>query len=269
MLSMLAAAAATASIFAALIGAGKFVVATWHKTIGLRRSQTKLLDQLACGVSARFIDELLGTPKFVHRRELTDERLYRLPGAWVAVDILEDSVIAFTITITEQQLRYSTENLTFGNTQLTLGRSRFGEVSSELISRRSGQRRWIGARRYGYIQHFYFGNPGGYQHYWLSFNQCGYGIWDNFEGAYEYADGTYGESSDNAPNVAMLTINSLTVLGPRCPPTLLDDFMAREVLGADEDIVRLDVSFGRSRRPSRRRMRNYLKRMIARLVSKN
>lgn len=268
MLSMLPVAAATASIFAALIGAGKFVVATWQKTIGLRRNQSTLLDQLACGASARFIDELFGTPKFILRRELTEERLYRLPGAWVAVEILDDAVLAFTITITDQRLRYSTENLTFGNIQLVLGQSRFGEVSSTLTSRRSGQRRWIGARRYGYIQHFYFGNPGGYQNYWLSFNQCGYGIWDNFEGSYNYADGSYGQSSDEASDVATLTINSLTVLGQRYPPTMLDDFMAREVLGADEDVVRLDVSFGKSRRPSSHWTRANLNGLFTRLASK-
>ena len=61
----------------------------WHRTrFHRRRAQAKILDQLAIGRPLETVESALGQPHLIGRAykredEWIEERIYRLPGAWV------------------------------------------------------------------------------------------------------------------------------------------------------------------------------------------
>lgn len=240
----LGAGAAGATVLSGVWGTGQLARRQWDSTIGRRWAQSRLLDQLACGSSLEFVESLLGLPQFLEQIDDREQRSYRLPGCWVAVELYERAVLSFSITITDRRMYHSTEGLTFGQLRVQLGRSAFADVTHPP----KGERMWVGARRHGYLQHHYFGNPGGYQDYWLSHNMCGATagalgtFWKNV------ATGTYATHDrpnlpEDMPTEAQsIVVNTLTVLGPqrniRTNP-LMTQMMSRDVLGADHDTVRL------------------------------
>ncbi len=176
---------------------GQLTRKQWDRTIGRRRAQSRILDQLACGSSLEFVESLLGLPQFLEKIDGREQRIYRLAGSWVVVELYERAMLSFSITITDPRMYHSTERLSFGQLHVRLGRSDFADVSHHP----SGERMWVGARRHGYLQHHYFGNPGGYQDYWLSHNMCGAttGPLGNFwRNAYT---GTYATHRSPSPQV--------------------------------------------------------------------
>lgn len=196
-----------------------------------------------------FVGELLGTPQFVERAaEGREQRLYRLHNAWVAIEIHDGAVMSYSITVTSPALRYSTKRLTFGLIDIRLGWSAFDSVQVEP----DGEKLWVGARRYGYLQHHRFGNPGRYQDYWLSYNLAGCGMFAAAGHSGDFASGSYGSQGSVAPSRSAITINTLTVLGPNCPADAIDEFLKRGVLGTDADSVRLDATGTQSPQGPRR-----------------
>ncbi|CDZ90124.1 hypothetical protein QM787_25525 [Rhodococcus ruber] len=193
----LGAGAAGATVLSAVWGMGQLTRKQWDRTIGRRRAQSRILDQLACGSSLEFVESLLGLPQFLEKIDGREQRIYRLAGSWVVVELYERAMLSFSITITDPRMYHSTERLSFGQLHVRLGRSDFADVSHHP----SGERMWVGARRHGYLQHHYFGNPGGYQDYWLSHNMCGAttGPLGNFwRNAYT---GTYATHRSPSPQV--------------------------------------------------------------------
>ena len=59
-----------------------------------------------------------------------EKRLYRLPGAWVAIEVQPDEpvVAAFSITITDNSMYYSTKKLSFDYLDIKLGKDTFGDL---------------------------------------------------------------------------------------------------------------------------------------------
>jgi hypothetical protein len=92
----------------AVLGAGgttyKYGVRRWKQTVGRRRAQTAILDQLCCTSSMAFVESKLGVPQFIVSNDGYEQRFYRLPGAWVTVEPKDDAVRAFTITITDADI---------------------------------------------------------------------------------------------------------------------------------------------------------------------
>src|SRR6478735_3900008 len=132
-----------AAVAAALWGLWKLGRRLWNHTIGLRRAQAAVLDQLACTVSRAYVESLLGAPRFIpnpHAR--LEERIYRLPGAWVAIQFKGDAVNLFSITITDADMWYRTTGITLGVIDLKLGYDTFAQASA----RYDGQQIWIGNR---------------------------------------------------------------------------------------------------------------------------
>src|SRR6478736_752153 len=171
-----------AAVAAALWGLWKLGRRLWNHTIGLRRAQAAVLDQLACTVSRAYVESLLGAPRFIpnpHAR--LEERIYRLPGAWVAIQFKGDAVNLFSITITDADMWYRTSGITLGVIDLKLGYDTFAQASA----RYDGQQIWIGNRQAGYYRHYHHGGAqGGHQHFWLSYNAVGAGKFDGVAGPY-------------------------------------------------------------------------------------
>lgn len=230
-----AVAAAVVTVAGAAFGVISTIRSLFQRTIGRRRSQTLLLDQLACGADGRYIEALLGPPLFSSATHSGSEHIYRLPGAWVLTYVSDGSVVWFSITIRKKGFAYDVRTLTFGKLGVHLGRDTFARVEEEP----TGIYGWTGARRYGYSEQHYFGNPGGYQHYWLSHSDSGVG---HFQAAPNVRSGSYADGTGDTPTPEYFegrwrtTVNTLTVSGPETDPRLLT---SRQTLGADLDRIRV------------------------------
>ncbi|TQC42619.1 hypothetical protein EEB14_47790 [Rhodococcus sp. WS4] len=226
--------ASAAAVVAALWALWQLFRKSWERTVGGRRSQARILDQLACGSSLAFAEARLGVAQFVAQRAPLEQRIYRLPGAWVLLEVSDDTVRSFSITITDPSMHYPTERLTFGRLAVELGKDTFTCAAPDF----NGERLWIGARRMGYLRHYYFGNPGGYQNYWLSYNMSGAGT---FPPGTRFASGDYSaycdEDSTSTSDTSSIVVNTLTVVSPEWHA--LEHYMERDVLGPDHDLVRL------------------------------
>ncbi|WP_139329736.1 ETEC_3214 domain-containing protein [Mycobacterium sp. IS-2888] len=238
----LGAGAATAALLSASWGIVKLIATLYRRTVGRRRAQAKLLDQLACSSSVDYIESLLGVAQFITTEDGREQRTYHLPGAWVMVELADNVVIAFSITITSRRMYYNIKRLTFGFLDLNLGKSKF---SGPDIGYR-GERLWIGAYRIGYLRAYYYARQGGYQHYWLSYNMAGAGSLTTARNTPSLVEtGVFVSAATHQPSqfdvknpidASGITVNTLTVLHPEGPG---EDFHKRHILGPDEARVRL------------------------------
>lgn len=252
--------AGTFAILVTLLGVGRWASRRWQSTVGLRRAQANLLNQLACGATSASVNALLGEPKFVREIDGRIERTYRLTGVWVAVEFEHGAdpergapVIAFSITVSDPRRWFHAGKLTTDHLPIRLGRDRIGSAPDA-----ADEWYWTGANRYGYLRHYYFGNPGGYQDFWLSHNMVGCGpspsAFVHFHSG-KYSDSAAARYHTNEPNVlrqsdvSEVAINTLTVLGPNRDCHVEQQFFDREVLGVEHSVVRLDRSEWKPYRP--------------------
>jgi hypothetical protein len=115
---------------------------------------------------------LLGQPIVSKAEEGRVERIYRSSYAFVMATAPSENrgVGMFSITIRNRKyrprLRFDTGKLTADSLDVDLSRAHFSDFSGNI----SGRRCIIGARRSGYAELYYFGNPGYYQQYLLAYN---------------------------------------------------------------------------------------------------
>ncbi|MCI4674065.1 ETEC_3214 domain-containing protein [Candidatus Mycolicibacterium alkanivorans] len=223
--------AGAATILATLFGLWSFIRRIWRCTVGRRRAQAWLLDQLACYSSKKYVESLFGQVQFQATDNGLTQCTYTLPGAWVTAEYDErDVMVAFSIVIRSERFWYSTERLTFGNLILKLGKDTLPAPNLA----RASVNAWLGAHTIGLSIHEYFGNPGQYQDYWLSHNMVGAGT---MEISAPYRSGEYGNSG-TPPDPNKIVINTLTVLGPN-GSNFKKSFLERDVMGPHNDILRL------------------------------
>lgn len=243
--SGIGAGAGAATIIGAAWATVRLLGKAWRSSFGRRRIQAKLLDQLACGSSIGFVESKIGVAQFIGNEDGREQRTYRLPGAWVIVEILDNAVYSYSITITSRWMHYSTERLTFKHLKVKLGKDRFGDFGTG----NEGEQLWIAAYRHGYSRHYYFHKSGGYQYYWLSYNMAGCGqlgghLFTGGEvnrGIYRRSAYSLGPREPEAEPIesSRITANTLTILSPEATQDDLAQFMRRNTLGVDEARVRL------------------------------
>jgi hypothetical protein len=261
---------------------------------GSRRILTARLNQLAAGVTTRWVEGRLGPPAFVGDFQLPPqdavtsapdqpsvlrELIYRTKHAWIQILADEnDAVARFSITVTDPRFRFKIGGLTFYQLHVRLGHSRFSDVRT--WAEPDGRSLNIAARRREYSESYWFGNPGNYQRYVLSHNEAGTGKSDfsiQMAGGPDWCQDGFLRFDDSPPVSppafdpeapyarqfrAGTTVNTLTVLGPLMPPTGL---VAPR--GPDADHVRVLVPDVRERRRLRRwvrQMNRQVKREIKR-----
>ena len=289
------------ALAAAVVGIGGGVVwlygraaSLYHRTLGSRRDLAKRLNQVAAGVTTRYIEERFGAPAFVRPSETpvqrTDmeltgvqatEQVYRTRHAWLQVLTDEhDAVIRFSITVTDPRFHFQIRDLTVNQLDVKLGHTRFSGVQPNP----DGRSLWVGARRHGYSESFYFGNPGNYQRFVLGKNDAGVGGFgysalpddishSHQDGFLKIADDGYGPPSPGMPRYdpatpyarafrSETTINTLTVLGADYGPMTLAN-----PRGPDADHVRVLISGPWELRQRRRRARQ-LRRLIKREIER-
>lgn len=169
------------------------------------------------------------------------------------VELFEDEVVSFSITIRKKSMWYSTRRLMFGQAAIKLGKDTFEKLKPQHAF--GGERSlhvWRGARTEGMSEYLFYGNPGQYQCYWLSYNMAGEGGMEvTLEGGMDYRSGRYTDDEyldqydsvdENVacPDISGVTVNTLTVLTPY-PKAEAETvyFMKRAFLGPDHDILRL------------------------------
>lgn len=202
-----------------------------------RRAQSKLLDQLACGSSIAYVDSLFGAAQFITYSNQREQRTYRLPGAWVMIEIADARVIAFSITITNRRMHYNTKRLTHSFVDINLGKDAFNEHEKYC----DGEQYWMAAYRWGYARTYYVGRPGAYLRFVLSHNMSGAGNLSSSKSlpSGEIYSGAFTQTGDPfalAIRTNGITANTLTVIHPEAPSRELLD---RNIHGPDESHLRM------------------------------
>jgi hypothetical protein len=241
-------AAATVAIAGAAIVAVRTIVRKYRSTLGSRGVWVSLLNRLACGVTREYAENLLGVPAFRHAVERDGRSQiacdFRTPHAWVQImyDEATDAVLQFSVTVTDQKFRFETSSVAWGHGSV-LGVTRFSSLGLP-----SGVRLSVGARRFEYSEGYYYGNPGGYQHFVWSFNDAGVGSSAAFgelsqASVFSHSSGVF--KGDNGMEAALppaieqfrskVCPNTITVIGPMGSTSGLTQ---GDWIGVDKDRVR-------------------------------
>ncbi|MFD9787828.1 ETEC_3214 domain-containing protein [[Kitasatospora] papulosa] len=162
----------------------KTVAAGWRATIGRRRHVISRVRKVAPWVSPAYMEELFGEPTWVtslivhHYQpeepvpdedlelELT-KRIWKLGRfGYLTTWSTDTTVELYGLTTTSRWFR---PRLLVGDTLVKLGKTRINALPKPEQSWP-----WVGARRFTYIESFYFGNPGGYRTWYVGINDIGY-----------------------------------------------------------------------------------------------
>ncbi|MEU7068149.1 ETEC_3214 domain-containing protein [Streptomyces sp. NPDC046161] len=159
---------------------GKATLEGWRRTLGCRRHLIAQIRKIAPGVRRDYVEALLGKPKW--QSTLICTRLVA-SGDEVKVDFSmetwplsqmgyrvtwseSDALVMYGITTTSWWFR---PRMIVGDTRIRLGKSLLSELGSP------GEHQvWNGARRFGYLEKQFIGNPGGYRTWYVGVNDCGY-----------------------------------------------------------------------------------------------
>lgn len=172
----------------------------------------------------------MGVAQFVDHRSGFERRTYRLPGAWVIVEIRDHAVYAYAITITNRRLYYNIKRLTFEIFDIKLGKDRFPQRNIGF----SHEHLWSAVpARIGYSQTYSFRHSGVTLYYHLSYNQAGSG---QVGMPVTYCDIVNSASSPDGELVdaSKITVNTLTVVSSEA----ISGEALQGVLAVDEAEVR-------------------------------
>jgi len=150
----------------------------YRATIGRAGVAHRKLGKLSPDVTLSYFTSILGPPAFnnsaSHHTEFVYVDRYFYLQAWVDT---RERVIFYTVTSRRKRFRPPIWNdaaswVLFQNPskKLRLGRFSFSQVPEWDPDGIIG---WLGARRFGYTESFYFGNPGHYQRYVIGFTDAG------------------------------------------------------------------------------------------------
>ena len=226
---ILATAAAVVAIGGGAAGLYRWSSNLYRQSVGSRQDHARRFNQLAAGVTTRYIEERFGAPAFVGDfavpgaatmipgggPKLT-EQVYHTRHAWLQIITDEHEVVVrFSVTVTDPRFHFQIRDLTFGNLEAKIGHNRFSEIKAHP----EGTSLSIGAHTHEYSESYWFGNPGCYQHFVLSHNDAGTGSFGVAKILW-FADGVL-ESGDQPPPEfpeqqwfrAQTVVNTLTVLG--------------------------------------------------------
>ena len=208
----------------------------WRRTsFHRRRAQSEILDLLAIGRPLDVVESALGKPYLLSRQygrdnQLVEERIYRLPGAWVTVQAADGAVEVYSITITDAEMYYDTGPATFDIVSVRLGRDTFADAPTS-----DSESTQIYAHTATFVRFYDYGcNAAGGQYLWLAFNYAGAGV---FSGGERYGTGSYGEGGGRygtPPVLSDMTVNTLAVAadGNR------DHMVERGLHGPHPDLLR-------------------------------
>ncbi|MUL75721.1 hypothetical protein [Mycolicibacterium sp. CBMA 226] len=200
----------------------------------VQKQQAAILDQLGLGRPLETIEAALGSPHLLNRLKTSEgeseERVYRLPGAWVILHVAEGAVTAYSITITDARLYYDTGKITRGIVPVNLGRSVFAEARTEgAADSLEVYPRFSTFNRY----YNYGANVTGGQFIWLAFNPAGAGDFSGASG-WDWKKHTSADERAAASDLSQITVNTITICGWDANSRLLN----QPVYGPHPDLIR-------------------------------
>lgn len=163
-------------LIASLLIIGAAALRLYRNRLGRRRLLKREVEQLVPNAPLDWFRERLGAPVFTGKESGWRVLVWAYPVCYVqAVTRHDDEVVAFSVTTRARRwnpvfLHGVPFSANRPSGEVRLGRSTFGDVGTEP----QGVYGFLGARRWGYSEAFYFGNPGLYRHYILSVNDAGY-----------------------------------------------------------------------------------------------
>ena len=150
--------------------------------LGRRRRLYKELAKLAPGIQIGYVTEVLGEPAFRNSVGQYTEYVYAKPDCYVQL-LADDfeSIVLYAVTGRNANFHIPTW-ITHARwsprpqvADSRLGKFTFNEVAGT-DSPPQGISGWLGARRFGYLEAFSYGNPGNYLTYLLGVNDAGW-VW--------------------------------------------------------------------------------------------
>ncbi|QZY44621.1 hypothetical protein [Mycolicibacterium austroafricanum] len=200
----------------------------------VQKQQAEILDQLGLGRPLETIEAALGSPHLLNRWNTPDgqseDRIYRLPGAWVVLYPREGAVAAYSITITDADLYYDTGKITRGIVPVRLGRSVFADARTE----GAADALEVYAHFITFYRYYDYGaNAAGGQFIWLAFNHAGAGDFDGVSAGDWEKHRTAHERAE-ASDLSRITVNTIAICGWDLQPTLLN----HGVYGPHPDVIR-------------------------------
>lgn len=226
-------AVVTAIIFA--VGVSIRPLRRWwqRRPAQIQKRQAEQLDLLGLGRPLETIEAALGKPHLLNRWQTvgdqSEDRIYRLPGAWVVLQAVEGAVAAYSITITDSNLYYDTGKITRGIVPVRLGQSVFADARTE----GAADALEIYARFATFHRYYDYGsNAAGGQFIWLAFNPGGAG---EFDGASSW-DSELRTARERATvcDLSRITINTIAICDWDLHSTMLD----RGHYGPHPDVMR-------------------------------
>lgn len=225
----------------------------WRRTIGRRRYLTTRLRKIVPGVRHDYVEGLLGEPKWQSTMDctrLTEPELDGADGEDTMVEITvrtwplsllgylvtwceDDAVVMYGITTTSWWFR---PRIRIGKKRIRLGKTTFAALNAT-----DKHRAWIGSRRYGYLESYYFGNPDGYRSWYVGVNDIGYN-------AVPLSNNLFDKEADSHTRLrsesrdayrASAPINTVVVSGIALYEEVLDGSFFGTSLGVNQDVVRL------------------------------
>lgn len=120
-------------------------------------------------------------------------------------------------------------------------RIRLGKTSFAALGEPGEHRAWLGSRRFGYREHHYFGNPGGYRSWYVGVNDIGYSAVPPSLGWFDDEDDSRTRllPDRQAAYRASAPINTVVVSGTAPYEEVQDGSFFGGSLGVDQDMVRL------------------------------
>ncbi len=157
---------------AALALAWGFVAGS-RRLLGRRRALANKLRSLVAGARVDYFEQVLGQAPF--RRPAsrgTTSYTWVEPEVYVNAAVREEVVRVYSVTVRRRWFRPKLGNF-LGSPPgpFRLGSTAFSAVDSGHEPREI--RAFLGARRHGYGEIFYFGNPGGYREFAFAINDAG------------------------------------------------------------------------------------------------
>jgi hypothetical protein len=114
--------AALAAVWASIIVLRRL----WRATVGSRNNQRRIIDRLFPGAHLRYLENLLGPPTLIGRRDATGSvRRYRLLDCWISAGYKHGASEWISITVTDAKFVPRTDRFTRGLIDVRLGRDSF------------------------------------------------------------------------------------------------------------------------------------------------
>lgn len=148
----------------------------WQQTLGRRRELARRLTNLSPLMQVDRLIEQIGVPAVRTSGDEDEEDLTWIhPDAFIRAVAVRGTVSVLAVTTRSRWFRPTFfKGLVIspdgGSLEVTLGKTAYGDLSFRPMSIYAD----VGARRWGYSEVFYYGNPGGYMTQMYAINEAGW-----------------------------------------------------------------------------------------------